>query len=136
MADALLRKLLPAAASLLLVLAPAVASAHARLVKSEPARRGVLKTAPASVKLWLNEAVEQKFSKITIADPAGKPLTTEAAKVDAENPKLLFVELPPLRPGTYTVTFEVLSVDGHRVKQSFPFTIKDGAEAVPTAPSN
>lgn len=121
------------AIALVIVLFPALASAHARLVKSDPARRAALKTAPAAVKLWLNEAIEEKFSKVTVSDTGGKAVETKAARVDAKDPKLLFVELPPLDPGTYTVTFEVLSVDGHRVKQSFPFTIKDGAKPVTTA---
>ena len=55
-------------------------------------------------------------------------MVTSPAAVSPEDPKLLVLELPELPAGTYLVTFEVLSVDGHRVKQSFPFTIKGGAK--------
>jgi methionine-rich copper-binding protein CopC len=33
--------------------------------------------------------------------------------------------LPPLKPGRYTVSFRVLSVDGHVVESRLSFTVKD-----------
>jgi methionine-rich copper-binding protein CopC len=35
--------------------------------------------------------------------------------------------LPPISPGTYTVRYRVLSVDGHVVEAAFSFTVKGGA---------
>lgn len=110
---------------------PSLASAHARLVKSDPARRATLGASPAAVRLWFNEAVEAEFSRLAVTRADGS-VVAESAKVDPDDPKLLLVDLPPALPaGTYTVTFEVLSVDGHRVKQSFPFTVKGEAKAPP-----
>jgi copper resistance protein C len=43
--------------------------------------------------------------------------------VSSADPRVLTVGLPDLSPGTYTVTFRVLSVDGHVVEGSFPFSI-------------
>lgn len=39
----------------LLLLVPSIGCPHAYLVKSAPARRAVLLTAPAQVQLWFNE---------------------------------------------------------------------------------
>ena len=45
-------------------------------------------------------------------------------RVGPDDTKRISVTLPALEPGTYTVRFRVLSVDGHIVAASFPFTVK------------
>ena len=122
-----MRRLSPFFLAALLAL-PSLAQAHARLEKSDPSRRATLASAPAAVRLWFNESVEAEFSRIRVVDGAGETVV-EGGRVDADDAKLLVLDLPEgLAPGDYTVTFEVLSVDGHRVKQSFPFSVK-GAPA-------
>ena len=118
-----------AAAPLLIatLLAPPGASAHALLSKSDPARRAVLSKPPAQIRLWFNEQLEPAFSSAGVLDAVGKPVTTTPAEVASEDPKLLRLALPPLAPGTYTVQYQVLSVDGHTVKASFKFTVKEPA---------
>ena len=54
--------------------------------------------------------------------------------VDAGDPKQLTVSLGELPAGTYTVRFRVLSIDGHLVESSFPFTV-GGAAREPARPS-
>jgi methionine-rich copper-binding protein CopC len=44
--------------------------------------------------------------------------------VSPQDPKLLTLLLPALAPGSYTVQYQVLSVDGHTVKASYKFSIK------------
>jgi hypothetical protein len=114
--------------SALLALPPS-AAAHALLAKSEPARRAVLSKPPPQVRLWFNERLEPAFSSLTVLDAAGKPVTAAAAEVAGEDPKLLRLTLPPLAPGSYTVQYQVLSVDGHTVKASFKFSVKEPAAA-------
>jgi hypothetical protein len=108
----------------LLCLPPLVASAHALLDKSEPARRATLAKAPAVVRLWFNERLEPAFSSLDVVDAVGRPVTSQAARVSAQDAKLLELALPALAPGVYTVRYKVLSVDGHTVKASFTFTVK------------
>jgi hypothetical protein len=98
--------------------------AHALLQKSEPARRAMLSRAPAQVRLWFSERLEPAFCSLSVHDPAGRPVTEEAARVSVEDPKLLELRLPALGAGTYTVRYKVLSVDGHTVKASYRFTVK------------
>jgi methionine-rich copper-binding protein CopC len=45
-------------------------------------------------------------------------------RLEPEDPKLLSVGLPALVPGTYTVKYRVLSVDGHVVESQFSFTLR------------
>jgi methionine-rich copper-binding protein CopC len=107
-------------AAIALLCAPAdPALAHALLQKSEPAQRATLTRPPPAVRLWFNERLEPAFSSLDVVDAGGRPVTTTAARVPAQDPKL-----PALAPGVYTVRYKVLSVDGHTVKASFAFTVK------------
>jgi hypothetical protein len=103
---------------------PAAAEAHAKLVKSEPAKRASLERPPAAVRLWFNEEVEPAASRIVVTDVAGTAVTFDPAHVAADDPKLLELALPSLGPGRYLVTFEILSLDGHRVTQSYSFSVR------------
>lgn len=109
----------------LLLLAPSVASAHAYLVKSLPAGRATLFASPAKIQLWFNERLEPKYSSVSVLDPNGKRVDADDAHVLAEDPKQLTIGVKQLPAGRYTVKFRVLSVDGHVVEQSFPFTIRE-----------
>lgn len=116
----------PHAAALLaaaLVLAPLPAAAHAFLVKSSPARRATLSHPPSRVDLTFNERLEPSYSSVSVWSDKGTPVDLRDAAVAAGDPRRLGVSLPTLPPGTYTVRFRVLSVDGHVVESSFPFTI-------------
>lgn len=100
------------------------ALAHAALLKSEPARRATLSKPPLRVRLWFNERLEPEYSTISvIKEGAGQPVTTQKARVDKDDPKLLVLELPKIEPGEYTVKYRVLSVDGHTVDYGYTFTI-------------
>jgi methionine-rich copper-binding protein CopC len=113
-----------AAVALLLVLAASPAWPHASLVRSTPARRASLTTAPDRVQLWFNEAVEPRFSSVSVLDAAGARVDLGDARVEPEDPKRLTVGLKPLGRGTYRVRFRVLSVDGHVVESEFSFTLR------------
>ena len=116
------RRLAVTALGLLLLSTPAWP--HASLVRSSPARRTTLTTAPDRVQLWFNEAIEPKFSSVSVWDAAGQRVDLEDARVEPEDPKRLIVGLKPLGRGTYRVRFRVLSVDGHVVESEFPFTLR------------
>jgi copper resistance protein C len=103
---------------------PRFAAAHARLESSDPARRATLDAPPDSIRLRFNEQIEAEYSKVTVENAKRERVTNEKARVVPDDPNVLILDLPKLPSGAYTVRFEVLSVDGHRVKQSFPFTVK------------
>lgn len=100
------------------------AQAHAALVKSEPARRAVLRKAPKQVRLWFNERLEPAYASLLLYSGGTQAVATDKARVDPRDPKLLVLDLPPLEPGEYTVKYRVLSVDGHTVDYGYTFTIE------------
>ncbi|HEY7140301.1 MAG TPA: copper resistance protein CopC [Methylomirabilota bacterium] len=115
------RRLAAAAIGVLLLVTPAWP--HATLVRSSLARRATLTTAADRVQLWFNEAIEPKFSRVSVWDAAGQQMDLADARIEPEDPKRLSVGLKPLARSTYRVRFRVLSVDGHVVESEFPFTL-------------
>jgi hypothetical protein len=100
------------------------AFAHAALVKSEPARRAALVAPPNQVRLWFNERLEPAYATIHVFRPDGGQVALPPARLDQQDGKLLVVDLPKFEPGTYTVKYRVLSVDGHTVDYGYTFTVK------------
>jgi methionine-rich copper-binding protein CopC len=107
-----------------LVLAPLPVVAHAFLVKSSPTRRATLSQPPSRVDLIFNERLEPAYSSVSVwSDASNIQVDLRDATVVAAEPRRLSVSLPSLPSGTYTVRFRVLSIDGHVVESTFPFTI-------------
>jgi copper resistance protein C len=107
----------------LLLLAPALAGAHAVLVRSKPVAKSVVRTAPDRVELWFSERLEPAFARLTVWSAAGTQVDLGDAAVAPADPRQLSVGLRPLGPGRYVVKYRVLSVDGHVVESQFPFTL-------------
>jgi copper resistance protein C len=109
--------------ALAVALAPAAAHSHAVLVRSSPARRAVLSQAPRRVELVFNERLEAAYSAVSVWGADGARVDGKDVRVDLSDPRVLSVGLPELAPGDYTVRFRVLSVDGHVIESSFPFSV-------------
>jgi methionine-rich copper-binding protein CopC len=115
----------PFALALLLAWAlPEIAAAHALLLKTSPPRRAVLRDPPRQVELWFNEKLEPAYSTVTLSAKDGSPLKTDRAVVGDQDARRLSLALPALTPGSYTVRFRVLSVDGHLAEDSFTFVVR------------
>jgi copper transport protein len=106
------------------------AHAHANLLRSEPAANAVLTAAPAEIRLWFSEPLEPRFSHIHLFDAAGRRIEMLDSAVDAGDAFQMFLTLPPLADGVYTVAWaNVSTADGHPSEGSFPFTIGEGTAA-------
>jgi len=113
------------------ILGPRDATAHSRLVKSDPAARAVVTAAPKEVRLWFNEQVEPAFAKIWIASSDAEWRVQRAllsSRGDTSDKRLLVTTLPAELPdGPVVIGFHVLSVDGHTIEDKLTFTIKKPA---------
>ena len=107
-----------------LTLLPSIGEPHAALVKSSPARRAAVTEPPPRIELVFNERLEPAYARLSVEDPSGTRVDLRDVTVVSDDARRLFVSVPPLKPGTYIVRFRVLSVDGHVVESSFPFTVK------------
>jgi copper transport protein len=112
----------------LALLAPAAASAHARLEGTSPPQGAVVKQEPSAVIFEFDEPVEGNFGAVRVYDAAGERVDEgDAFHPDGEGPKLGVHLKPGLPDGSYTATYRVVSADGHIVSSGYVFSIgKEG----------
>ena len=130
----LLGRLLTGLAALVVVILAAAApagpvSAHAELLEITPADGAIVDTAPAQVVLRFSEAVSLTGGSAGVLDDDATEVSTGAAVVDDS----IVIALPTgLADGTYTVTWQVISVDSHRISGASVFHIgAPSADGVP-----
>ncbi|MGH2747080.1 MAG: copper resistance CopC/CopD family protein [Actinomycetota bacterium] len=121
------RRCLVGVASILFFVAAGAgpASAHAIVESTEPAIDEVVRASPERVVMRFNEPVEIAFGAVRVYD-------TNARRVDAGDaghiegrPDAISVPLEEnLDPGTYTVTWRVLSADSHVIQEAFVFHVE------------
>jgi methionine-rich copper-binding protein CopC len=120
----------------LLVIGPAVARAHAILLRSIPEANAELAQPPATIEMWFSEPLEAGFSKARLLDSQGQEIPTGAVSLDPANPTHMTLPLGQLGPGIYTVAWQTLSqADGHEWYGSFPLTILNPDGSRPTSTS-
>ena len=100
---------------------PAIAYAHAMLDHASPKVGSSSPTAPHEVALWFTENLEPAFSTIEVRNENGALVSSGKAHLGAGNE--LRVGLKALGPGTYKVSWRVLSVDTHRTQGDFSFRV-------------
>lgn len=114
-----------AAATLLVVFLLALspqAFAHATLEKTVPAANAKLDQAPPYVELAFNEAVEPGAGSLEVVDSQSNKIKTEDAVLE-NGGATLKLPLPTLGDGVYTVSYHVISEDGHPVSGSYVFVV-------------
>lgn len=99
--------------------------AHATLIKSDPPRRAALTESPKHVQLWFNEEIESNYALITVLDSDGNSVSDEKPASVPDDLKSVVLAMPEIGPGSYTVEYRVLSIDGHVVESNYSFRIKD-----------
>ena len=101
---------------------PAPARAHAFLDHADPRVGSTVSSPPAALTLTFTEPIEAAFSRVEVTDTAGKRI--EAGPLQHPAPATITVSLPGLAPGSYTVTWAVVSVDTHPTEGHFAFVVK------------
>ena len=114
---------MPALLTLILVIWPTLAWAHAFPDHSEP-RVGHTVDPPSSVRVWFDGAIEPVFSTIRVEDGDKRRVDRGDGRVNPEDNRLLEVSVPALPPGGYKVFWSVVARDGHRTDGSVPFRVK------------
>lgn len=111
-----------AAGAIMMQAAPA-ALAHAFLDHANPAVGSAVPTTPPAVTLWFTQDLEPAFSTVTVTNQAGQRVDRGNAGVPPGHPDQLQVGLKPLPPGTYKVSWHVVSVDTHPTEGTFTFQV-------------
>ena len=103
---------------------PNFAAAHAKILGTDPAKDAVLTAPPKAVNLMFAKALEPKFSAIHVIDASGKQVDTANTTIKGDGHNEMSVELPTLPAGVYKVMWNIVSLDGHKMKGDYTFTIK------------
>lgn len=99
-------------------------SAHANLSRAEPAPNSEQPESPDRIVLWYSEGVEPDLADIRVLDSLGETVNNDDVTAVGNPVESVFVTLPVLDNGTYTVSWaNVSTVDGHRVRGSFLFSV-------------
>ena len=119
------------------VLIPGRASAHANLAESDPAANSVLETPPSEVTIRFTEPLEAALSEIRVLDSRGDQVDLGDSALDPTDTTVMSVSLELLDNGTYTVAWSnVSTVDGHRVRGAFQFSVGEPLTASESAVSD
>jgi copper transport protein len=107
-----------------LAVAPAAASAHARLEGTSPERGATVARGPAQVVFRFDEPVEATFGAVRVFDARGVRVDDGGLVRPGRNQRVAGTALKRGVPdGTYTATYRVISADGHPVSGGFTFNI-------------
>jgi methionine-rich copper-binding protein CopC len=113
------------AGALIIAVAPS-ARAHAFLDHAAPAVGSSVPTSPPNVTLWFTQDLEPAFSDVTVTNDAGQRVDLGNAHIPQGSANELQIGLKQLPPGTYTVSWHVVSVDTHPTEGTFTFEIGSG----------
>lgn len=125
-----------------LVTSPTWVGAHAELESSIPDAGSVLSVMSESISLTFGEALitleGEKVNTIALADPAGRDIPLSPSVVEEATLSAEIADLANsiFAPGEYTITYRVVSADGHPISGSIPFTLKPEQSAPAESNSN
>ncbi|BFO29983.1 CopC domain-containing protein YobA [Klebsiella pasteurii] len=106
-------------------LTSAGAFAHAHLQQPLPAAGSEVEASPQALTLNFSEGIETQFSGVTLTGPQQKTITLgKPVRSDSNKAQLTVPVEQALTPGEYTVDWHVVSVDGHKTKGQYTFTVK------------
>ncbi|MFZ1881891.1 MAG: copper resistance protein CopC [Gaiellaceae bacterium] len=104
---------------------PAVAAAHATLLRTVPANGAVLDRAPSVVRVEFDDGIRVAPGNAAVANSGGASVLRGAARTSGHVLSL------PLRPGlakgAYSVRWSIVSDDGHREEGLVAFAVGRGA---------
>lgn len=116
------------ATAALTVGAAASAQAHAQLIGSDPRDGADLAAAPAFIRLTFSESLVDGAVAVVAVDSTGAAVTLPDPRVDGP---VVEVTWPPSAVGdTFTISYRVVSVDGHPITGQIGFSV-----AAPPSPS-
>ena len=116
-----------------LVLPIGTASAHPRLLRAVPAAESRLPVAPRAVSLTFDESVSVALGRLTLVDAMQHTVALDSVRAVPGDAKTLTAKiLGTLRPGRYTVRWQVGGADGHPVRGAYGFVVEEGTAVRPT----
>lgn len=100
------------------------ALAHAHLKVQTPAADATVSSAPKVLTLNFSEGIEPNFSGVKVTGPDNAEVKMGKLGLDPNNNTQVNVPIEgELAAGKYHVSWHVVSVDGHKTKGQYSFTV-------------
>lgn len=99
------------------------AKAHTAFSGSSPDDGEVLSAPPERLHLSFSGKLEASLHSVKLAGPGGAPVVSLEPLVLSEDRKTIMANFPELANGEYTVTFRVISGDGHPIEGAVSFEV-------------
>ena len=116
----ILPRSLAAVALLLILLAPVPAFAHAILEESAPSEGGTAPAGLVGITLRYNSRIDKTRSRLLLTGPDHDRATLPI--MQAGPPDVLTTSVD-LKPGNYTIRWNVLATDGHLTRGDVHFSV-------------
>lgn len=98
------------------------AGAHAALEQTTPSANSRLELSPQSVEILFNERLDSGGAKLLVLNELSRSVAKGEPESVSEG-KGLKIALPKLAEGHYTVSYSVISADGHPISGAYIFTV-------------
>jgi copper transport protein len=105
-----------------LLAVPAVAAAHAELSGTVPTNEATLDERPDEIEIAFTENVTVAFGGVRVFGPDGSRADAGEAVADGD---VVRMPIEVDEPGTYAVSWRVVSDDGHPVRGAFVFNVEE-----------
>ncbi|PHX60671.1 MAG: hypothetical protein CK552_04670 [Actinobacteria bacterium] len=116
-----------------MLMSVSTASGHSQLVSADPVDGSVLSTPPTQVVLTFNEALIEEAVNVAIANGAGDVVSGDVATVVGAIATIPWpADLPP---DNYSVSYRVVSGDGHPITGSIGFAYTSASDSPSVATS-
>lgn len=112
------------------------ALSHSFVIEETPIANSSLDVSPTEARVTFNSPIEIELSSLIVRNQNGIEITTEAPLFNEKQTEI-FVTLPPLEGGSYTVEYYVVSSnDGHPISGDYSFHVSSGIPQEPTIPDD
>jgi methionine-rich copper-binding protein CopC len=120
------KQLIPFIAFAFLLFTPTIASAHAGVVGTSPTQDQVLTSMPKEISITFSEELltiaNQEINTLSLNAFDGPPVELGDIKISGTTLSATISE-GEYASGVYKVTYRIVSADGHKVSDSFTFSL-------------
>ncbi|WP_285768643.1 copper resistance protein CopC [Peribacillus sp. SI8-4] len=111
-----------------LLLYPAMASAHATIISSNPSPNEAMETLPEKISIQFSEKIQPAFHSLEVFSQDGRKVPVQKSAISKKSEKILEAEWKgTVDEGVYYIKWRVVSSDGHPIEGTIPFQYGDSA---------
>lgn len=108
---------------------PGLKIAHAVMTRTAPEQGASAVEGLTKVEIWYDSAIRDNMLALAVVDANGARVDNRDPKVDAADQTHVFASVQPLAPGSYTIRYRAISVDGFLASGSWNINVVAKAQS-------